>query len=158
MKNTIQFSKFFIPAAILSCAIVAFGITGYVTKGFTLGVDFKSGLIQEIQIAPTAFTVSWTGTTSAALSSDRSGSYIVVSGAGIDSQTYSFPYSEFQTVGSLTNAMKEQLEELEIAVNARENTSSQWLLTQGIQRILKTLITVLMQISHHFLQITAFQA
>jgi len=131
MKKTIQFSKFFIPAAILSCAIVVFGITGYVTKGFTLGVDFKSGLIQEIQIAPAAFNISWTGTTSAALSSDRSGMYIVVSGSGIDSQTHSFSYNEYNTVGSLANVMKQQLEELDVVVKARENVSSQWLLTQG---------------------------
>ncbi|MDR2965166.1 MAG: protein translocase subunit SecF [Treponema sp.] len=132
MKNTIKFSKFFLPGAIISSLVVAFGIAGYVTKGFTLGVDFKSGLIQEVQIAPAAFNINWNGVnTSAILSSDRSGMYVVVSGSDIDSQTYPFSYNEYNTIGSLANAMKNQLEDINITVKSREGASSQWLLVQG---------------------------
>jgi len=129
MKKTIQFSKFFLPSAILSCALIAFGIAGYFTKGFTLGVDFKSGLIQEIKIVPTAFSLKWHGTTNAALSFNRDGIRIVLSGSGTESQAFPFPFSQYTTIGSLTRAMDEQLEDLEVILSSsvREDMPTQWL-------------------------------
>jgi len=127
MKKILRFSNFFLPAAIISSAIIIFGVTGYIVKGFTLGVDFQAGLIQEIQIAPTAFSLRWTGTSSAILSSDRNGLYIVVSGSGIENRTYSFPYAEYGAIGSLTNAMKAQLDELEVTLTANAGVNSQGL-------------------------------
>jgi len=127
MKKIFRFSKFFLPAAIISSAIIIFGVTGYLVKGFTLGVDFQAGLIQEVQLAPTAFSLRWTGTSNAILSSDRGGLYIVVSGSGIESRTHSFPYGEYGTIGSLLDAMKAQLEELETALTANAGINSQWL-------------------------------
>jgi preprotein translocase subunit SecF len=128
MKKVIRFSKFFIPAVIISSIIIIFGVTGYLFKGFTLGVDFQAGLLQEVQFAPTAFSLRWSGTSNAILSFDRSGLYIVVSGSGIDSRTHSFPYVEYNTIGSLTAAMKRQLEDLEITMSANERVSPQWLI------------------------------
>jgi preprotein translocase subunit SecF len=127
MKKMIRFSKFFIAAAIFSSALIIFGVTGYLAKGFTLGVDFQAGLIQEVQLAGTAFSLRWTGTSSAILSSDRNGIYIVVSGSGIENRTYSFPYGEYVTIGSLSGAMGTQLEELEVSLAANAGISSQWL-------------------------------
>ena len=128
MKKIIRFSKFFLPAAIISGVIVICGVTGFLLKGFTLGVDFQAGLIQEVQFAPTAFNLRWSGMSSAIISFDRGGLYIVVSGSGIESRTYSFLFSEYGTVGSLTQAMTQQLEELEVSTAAPSGTSSQWLL------------------------------
>jgi len=128
MKKIIRFSKFFLPAAVISCVLIIFGVTGYLVKGFTLGVDFQAGLIQEIQLAPTAFSLRWTGTSSAILSFDRAGLYIVVSGSGIENRTYSFPFAEHGTIGSLARAMRQQMEELEVTMAAGESVSSQWLL------------------------------
>jgi len=127
MKKTIRFSNFFLPAAVISAVIVAFGVTGYLVKGFTLGVDFQAGLIQEVQLAPTAFSLRWSGTSSAILSSDRGGLYIVVSGSGIENRTYSFPYGEYGTIGSLSGAIEAQLEEMEVSLAAGAGVNSQWL-------------------------------
>jgi len=127
MKKTLNFSKFFLPAAIISSIIIVFGVTGYLVKGFTLGVDFQAGLIQEVQLAPTAFSLRWSGTTNAILSSDRNGIYIVVSGSGIENRTYSFPYSEYGTIGSLSTALRTQLEEMEVSLAANAGVNSQWL-------------------------------
>jgi preprotein translocase subunit SecF len=128
MKKIYQFSKFFLPAAIISCTLVAFSLTGYFAKGFTLGVDFQAGLIQEVQIAPTAFSITWNGTSNATLSYDRSAMYIVVSGSGIENRTYTFPFSEYSNIGSLSRAMTQQLEDIEVDVVANFGISSQWLL------------------------------
>jgi len=134
MKKIIHFSKFFVPAAIISCVLAVLGITGYIiNKGFNLGVDFQAGLIQEVQLAPTAFNIKWTGTSNAILSHDSGNISIVITGSGIENRTYTFSFNEYNTVGSLTRAMTQQIEGLEIDVAARESTSSQWLKfsTQG---------------------------
>jgi preprotein translocase subunit SecF len=128
MRKTKNFAKFFLPAAIFSAALVAFGITGYIVKGFTLGVDFKAGLLQEVKFAPTAFNLRWSGTSNAILSFDRGSIYIVVSGSGIENQTFSFPFSENPTIGALTRNMNQRLEDLDITMFADERISSQWLL------------------------------
>jgi len=129
MKKIIQFSKFFLPAAVISVILVIFSVSGYIfNKGFALGVDFQAGLIQEIQIAPSAFNLRWNGTTSAVIQFDRAGIYIIVSGSGIENKTYNFLYSEYTTIGAVKRAMEAQLEELEItAVSANDNLSSQQL-------------------------------
>jgi preprotein translocase subunit SecF len=127
MKKTLNFTKFFLPAAVFSCLLMVFGITGYFVRGVSLGVDFQAGLIQEVQFAPTAFNIRWHGTSNAILSHDRNGIYIVISGSGIENQTHNFLYNDYGTIGSLTRAMKQELDELDISVSARENISSQWL-------------------------------
>jgi len=131
MRKTKTFSKFFLPAAVISCVIVIFGITGYIVRGFTLGVDFQAGLIQEVQLAPTAFSIRWLGTSSAILSFDRGGLYIVISGSGIENRTYSFTFGEYATVGSLSRAMTQQLDELEVSVIV-EGINSQWLIFSSL--------------------------
>jgi len=128
MKKVIQFSKFFIPAAIISCVLVIFSIFGYiVNNGFALGVDFQAGLIQEVQIAPTAFNLRWNGAENAMISHDRSNIYIVVSGLGVESRTYQFAFSEYNTVDSLARAMRFQLDELTVSIIASGNIDTQLL-------------------------------
>ncbi|MCL2759951.1 MAG: protein translocase subunit SecF, partial [Treponema sp.] len=130
MKKIIRFSRFFIPTAIISCILVAFSIFGYFyNKGFALGVDFQAGLIQEIQVAPTAFSLRWNGTTNAVVQFDRSGIYIIVSGTGIENRTYSYPFNEFGTIGMIRRAMEQELENIEITMPAGDNVNSQWLLS-----------------------------
>ncbi|MDR0301865.1 MAG: protein translocase subunit SecF [Treponema sp.] len=132
MKNIIRFSRFFLPAAILSGVIIIFGVTGFLTKGFALGVDFQAGLIQEVQFAPTAFSLRWSGTTSAILSFDRGNLFIVISGSGIENKSYTFSFNEYPTIGSLSRALTQQLEEIEVNLAARENINSQWLLFSSL--------------------------
>lgn len=133
MKKIIRFSKFFLPAAIISSVLIITGITGYLVRGFNLGVDFQAGLIQEVQFAPTAFSLRWSGSSSAILSFDRGNIYIVISGSGVENRTYTFPFSEYGTIGSLSQAMKRQLEDLDVSLEASSSVNSQWLLfsTQG---------------------------
>jgi preprotein translocase subunit SecF len=133
MKKIIRFSKFFLPAAIISMLIVVFGVAGYVLNdGFALGVDFQAGLLQEVQVAPTALNLRWQGTHSAVIQFDRSGLYIIISGSGIESRTYSFLNSEYITIGSLKNAMEQQLEDLEVTLYADEDALSQWLVFSSL--------------------------
>ncbi|MDR2942180.1 MAG: protein translocase subunit SecF [Treponema sp.] len=132
MKKTIRFSKFFLPAAVISIIIVIFGVTGFIAKGFALGVDFQAGLIQEVQFAPTAFSLRWSGTTNAILSFDRANLFIVISGSGIENKTYTFSFNEYGTIGSLSRALKQQLEGIEVTLTARENINSQWLLFSSL--------------------------
>jgi preprotein translocase subunit SecF len=128
MKKVIRFSRFFIPAAIISSLIVIFSITGYFTKGFTLGVDFQAGLIQEVQLAPTALSLRWHGTTNATLSYDRNNLYIVESGSGLESKTFVFPFSEYSTIGSFAGAIQQELDGIEIvSISVNERISPQWL-------------------------------
>jgi preprotein translocase subunit SecF len=128
MKKMIRFSKFFIPAAVISIILVIFSISGYIINGgFALGVDFQAGLIQEIQIAPTAFNLRWKGTASAVIQYDRNNIFIIISGSGIENRTFSFPFSEFNTIGSLKRAMETQLAEMEVTLSVNENVNTQWL-------------------------------
>jgi preprotein translocase subunit SecF len=132
MKKTIRFSKSFLPAAVISIVIVIFGVTGFLAKGFALGVDFQAGLIQEVQFAPTAFSLRWSGTTNAILSFDRGNLFIVISGSGIENRTHTFSFNEYGTIGSLSRALTQQLEDIEVTLSAGENISSQWLLFSSL--------------------------
>ncbi|MCL2043970.1 MAG: protein translocase subunit SecF [Treponema sp.] len=128
MRRIIRFSKLFTFTAVFSTLIVIIGIAGFfVMSGFNLGVDFQAGLIQEIQFAPTAFSLTWSGRGNASISFDRSGMYIVHSGVGIESRTIQFLFSEYTTIGELTGALSEQLEGLEFDLLVPAEISSQWL-------------------------------
>jgi len=133
MSKIIRFSKYFVFAAVFSVLIVASFVFGYIMHGgFALGVDFQAGLIQEVQIAPTAFSLRWYGVSSATLSFDRSNLYIVVTGSGIEGRTHSFSFTEYATIGSLTRAMEQQLEELEVSMTANTGINSQWLIFSSL--------------------------
>jgi len=126
MKKTIQFSRFFIPAAVISCVLVIIGVLGFIlNNGFALGVDFQAGLIQEVQVAPTAFSMRWRGTENANVLHDRGSINIVISGLGVENKSYQFPFTEYATTGSLTRAMRQQLSDLEISMTANDSVSTQ---------------------------------
>jgi len=129
MKKTLRFSKFFLPAAIISAVIIIFSISGYIiNKGFALGVDFQAGLIQEVKIAPTAFSLRWNGASTAVFQSDSRGIYIIVSGSSLDSKTYSFTFNEYNSIGAIKRAVEQQLGDMEVIMPANENINSQWLI------------------------------
>jgi len=122
MKKIIRFSKVFLPAAVISCILVIFSISGYIiNRGFALGVDFQAGHIMEVQIAPTAFNLIWNGTSNARFDHDSGSLYIVTSGAGEESRTYLFPFSEYTTIGSIKYAMEQQLSDLEVTIIANDS-------------------------------------
>ncbi|GHT74288.1 protein-export membrane protein SecF [Spirochaetia bacterium] len=118
MKRIIPFSKFFTPAAVFSVILIAVGVAGYVAKGgFNLGVDFQAGLIQEVQFAPTAFSLTYSGQGNATVSYDRNNLYIVLSGAGVEGVTHTFPYAQYPTIGDFTASFS-QVEGLAVVASA----------------------------------------
>jgi len=127
MKKVIRFSKFFIPAAIISVFLVTSGITGYLLRGFSLGVDFQPGSIQEVLLAPTAFHIRWTGVANARIQFDSGNLYIITSGSGVEGKTYTFPFNNYSTIGSFTQAIMQQLEEIDITLVAGAGINPQWL-------------------------------
>ena len=126
MKRIIPFSKYFIPAVILSVTLTALGIVGYFIKGFNLGVDFKAGLIQEIQFAPTAFQLTYNGTGRASISLSRSVLDIVISGAGVEEQTHRFAFASYATQGDLVRGLRE-IDGLQASNAASPGARSSWL-------------------------------
>jgi preprotein translocase subunit SecF len=105
MKRIIPFSKFFLPAAIVSVLLIIAGIVSLYVGGFNFGVDFQAGLMQEIQFAPAAFRLGYEGRGAASFSMSRSSLTIVISGAGIDESQYDFPFSEYPTVNDLARGL-----------------------------------------------------
>jgi preprotein translocase subunit SecF len=108
MKSIIRFSKGFLPAAIVSGALIVAGIVGYIIYGgFNLGVDFQAGLMQDVQIAPPAFSVTYDGPGNASISMSNSGLSIVITGTSVGAgQTYSFPYAQYPTMSALETGLK----------------------------------------------------
>ncbi|MDR0709824.1 MAG: protein translocase subunit SecF [Spirochaetaceae bacterium] len=130
--KVIRFSKLFIPAAVFSLILIVIGIVGFFFMGgFNLGVDFRAGLIQEVQFAPSAFSLTWSGRGNASISFDRGSLYIVVSGAGVDNVTHSFSFAGYPTIGALSSALDAQ-EGLGVVVFAPAGASSS-LLIQSAQ-------------------------
>ena len=128
MKKIIRFSKLFLPAAIFSITLTTAGLVSYFALGgFNLGVDFRAGLIQEVKFAPTAFSLIWEGRGNATIAFDRSGMYIVNSGVGVEPRTVAFSFSEYTTVGALTEALALRVEGLNARIDIPGGISTQWL-------------------------------
>ncbi len=106
MKKIIRFSRAFLPSAIFSVVLIAVGLAGYVLKGgFNLGVDFQAGLIQEVQFAPPALRLTYSGLGNASISFDRNNLFIVMSGSGVEGTTYAFPYDQYANAGAIAAAL-----------------------------------------------------
>ncbi|MCL2557945.1 MAG: protein translocase subunit SecF, partial [Treponema sp.] len=105
MRKIIPFSRMFKPAAVLSALLISGGIAAFfITGGFNLGVDFQAGMVQEVQIAPTAFTLTWEGAGTATISSDANGFYVVHAVPGTETRSLAFLFAEHGTVGALLDA------------------------------------------------------
>ncbi|MDR1802866.1 MAG: protein translocase subunit SecF [Treponema sp.] len=127
MKRIIPFSKYFVPAAVVSILLTVSGVVGFLLMGFNLGVDFQAGLIQEVQFAPTAFDLTYNGPGNASISLTRTAIDIVISGAGIDEVTHRFAYAAYVTQGELARALR-GVEGLEVTPPASEDAQSTWLI------------------------------
>jgi preprotein translocase subunit SecF len=127
MKHIVRFSKLFLPTAILSTILAVGGIVSYILFGFNLGIDFQAGLMEEVQFAPTAFNLTYSGSGNASVTFDRSGIYIVLSGSGVESRTVPFTFNQYGTIGAMTAAMNSQVEGLTVQSSISGDKSSQWL-------------------------------
>jgi preprotein translocase subunit SecF len=101
----VRFSKGFLPAIIISSVIIVVGLIAFLKDGFNFGVDFSAGLIQEVQFAPPAFSLTYAGPGNASVSMSRNQLDIVVSGAAVDNTAYAFPFAQYSTIGSLTGGL-----------------------------------------------------
>ena len=127
MKTIIRFSKFFLPAAVISTLILISGVIGYFTLGgINLGVDFQAGLIQEVQFAPQASRLTYNGPGIASIYLSRNSLDIVISGAGVDEITHSFAFASYPTLSDLGRGLRgvEGISVLDVASPA---TRSAWL-------------------------------
>ncbi|MDR2807424.1 MAG: protein translocase subunit SecF [Spirochaetaceae bacterium] len=120
MKKIILFSRYFLPATILSLVLIVCGIVGMIyfsatgAGAFNLGVDFQAGLIQEVQFAPRAFTLTYSGADSPSISMTSTGIEIVLSGVTSDQQIPPFLYSSYATIDTLIQALREQMSGLQV--------------------------------------------
>ena len=105
MKRVIRFSRFFIPALIISAVILISGMYRLFTVGINFGIDFKPGLMQDVKIAETAFTLKYTGTSSVSIDTSAQGLDLIVSGLGSEKTTHHFGYVQYKTAGELTKAL-----------------------------------------------------
>lgn len=105
MKKIIHFSKFFLPAVVISTVLILAGIVRTATKGINFGLDFKPGMIEEVKIAPTVLNVSYNGANTVSLDISSSGIDVIVSGVGSDNQTVSIPFSDVKKVSALADRL-----------------------------------------------------
>ncbi len=98
-----QFSKWFIPCAIISLVIIAFGIVGFFTKGINLGLDFKPGLIEEIRVAPPVATLSYEGPAKITVDLSDGQMDLVISGLGATNETRAYDFNQYATVQALAD-------------------------------------------------------
>jgi preprotein translocase subunit SecF len=133
MKQIIRFSKLFKPAAIFSTVVVLIGVVGYIVfGGFNLGVDFKAGLMQEIQFAPHALDLTYAGDGSAVINYTTTGLNIVVVGTAGENVTHSFTYAAYPTLGVMADALEKQAPGVKVKLAVAKDTRSEWLLQSAI--------------------------
>ncbi len=121
MKRIIRFSKFFVPAVVMSSIIILLGLIGYFTKGFNLGVDFQAGINETIQLALPAGQVSFTGKGNAELTISESQLTLVFSGAEAQKRTVTLDYKAYPTIGDIVAALEK---EPEIKVTTTEGSET----------------------------------
>ncbi|MGP1587850.1 MAG: protein translocase subunit SecF [Treponemataceae bacterium] len=103
MKTVIRFSKGFIFASVLSILLIACGIFAICVKGINFGLEFKSGMLEEIKVAPAEIALSYSGTADAQVQISSSAVSIVVSGIGEQNNTYEFMYLNYPTVSDMVD-------------------------------------------------------
>ena len=101
MKKTINFNKGFLPTAILSVAIIIFGVVGFFVKGINFGLDFKPGLIEEVRVANPVANITYDGSAGLTVELSKGQMDVVISGSGVANETRSFNFNELKTVADL---------------------------------------------------------
>ena len=106
-KKVIHFSKFFLPAAIISSVIIIFGVVGFVTRGINLGIDFKPGFVEEVRIAPVAVELTYSGSAKVTADLSKDSFDLIITGSGAENETKVYSYSEYATVNDIAKALNE---------------------------------------------------
>ena len=105
MKRVIQFSKGYIPAAILSTVLIVAGIVGYAVKGFNYGVDFQAGINQTVQLAYPALDLTYAGQGNVELTVEATKATIVFSGSEVENRTLVFNFADTPTIDAFASAL-----------------------------------------------------
>ncbi len=108
MKRVIRFDRAFLATALISAALIAFGVLGLATKGINLGVDFQAGINQYVQLVYPAFEVSYAGTGNAVLSVGETRAVLVFSGADVENRTLEYDLASAGTLADLAGALSSQ--------------------------------------------------
>lgn len=106
-KKVIHFSKFFLPAAIISSVVIIFGVVGFITRGINLGIDFKPGFVEEVRIAPVAVELTYSGSAKVTADLSKDSFDLIITGSGAENETKVYPYSEYATVNDIVKALNE---------------------------------------------------
>ncbi len=106
-KKVIHFSKFFLPAAIISSVIIIFGVVGFVTRGINLGIDFKPGFVEEVRIAPVAVELTYSGSAKVTADLSKDSFDLIITGSGAENETKVYSYSEYSTINDIAKALNE---------------------------------------------------
>ncbi|MDR0908261.1 MAG: protein translocase subunit SecF [Spirochaetaceae bacterium] len=103
--RVIKFSRGFKPAAIISSLVILAGLVSYFIEGFNMGVDFRAGLVQEVQLAPPAFSMTYSGRGNASVSFSQDAMQVVISGAGVEGVTHTFAWTAYPTMADLQKGL-----------------------------------------------------
>ena len=107
MKRIVQFSRYFIPAAIISLLLVGAGAARLISDGFNLGIDFQAGLIEEVQLVPHAFSLAYDGPGNAVVSLSSSALTITISGVGVQGFSSQYLLSDYNTIDAFAFAINQ---------------------------------------------------
>lgn len=105
MRKTVKFSKFFLPAAVISSAVIISGIAGFFVRGINFGLDFKPGLIEEVRVAPPVAEMVYNGSARITVELSAGQMDLVISGTGARNETRTYNFAQYQDVSSLASAV-----------------------------------------------------
>ncbi len=132
MKRVIRFSRFFIPAAVISAGLILLSVFGYLTKGFNLGVDFQAGINQTVQLAYPVGSVSYSGKGNAELRISGEDLTLVFSGAETDQRTVVLSFKDYGTIKDIAAALASEAG-VELSIDAAQESYASNLLVPTSQ-------------------------
>ncbi|MBR6566955.1 MAG: protein translocase subunit SecF [Spirochaetaceae bacterium] len=105
MKRVFPFSKYIVPAVVLSAVLILSGLIPLLTKGINFGIDFKPGLVTEVRLVEPVMELTYNGAASVAVEINPWDVTLVISGVGAENETRVYPFAEYATVGDMAAAM-----------------------------------------------------
>ena len=123
MRRVIQFTKIRFIMFGLSAFLLIGGLVGTLAHhGFNIGIDFRAGLSEQVQIAPRALTVSYSGTDTVDLTmTGNSMTLNIQSSTGTERKTYT--YATYPTLQDLKTAL-EQVQGLSVNLIVPPSTNT----------------------------------
>ncbi|MBR4374767.1 MAG: protein translocase subunit SecF [Treponema sp.] len=120
-----RFSKFFLPAVILSIVLILSGVISVFTRGINFGLDFKPGMVEEIKVANTVLELSYSGSATINFNVENDGVQLVVSGIGADNKTVNIPFESVKKVSDVAEKLNaENIEGLSVNVKSDSEIDS----------------------------------